>query len=90
MPELWDADLADRVAGALQRLQGLVGSALAQPLQEAVLAIRKVKEVLPVGGHQDEAKVRGRLQVRDVGVEEASSVELRVADGHPAFTLAER
>jgi len=90
VPELRDADLLHRIAGALQGvLQGLVGAALAQPLQEPPLAVGHVKKVLPVGGDQDEAELGGGLQVRDVSVEESRRVELRQADGRPAFAVSE-
>lgn len=71
-------------------LHGLVSAALTQPLHEALLAVRHVEEVLPVGGDQDEAELRAGLQVGDVGVEEAGHVELGQADGRPALALPER
>ena len=85
-----DAHLGHGVAGGQQRLlQDLVGAAAAEALQEAALAVGQVEEVLAVGGHQDEAELRGGLQVGDVGVEEAGRVELGQADGRPALALAE-
>lgn len=89
MPKLRDADLLHRVAATLQSLlECLVGAALAQPLQEALLAVGHVKKVLSVCGDQDEAELRARLQVRDVSVKKPSRVELGQADGRPAFALA--
>lgn len=89
MPELRDANLLHGVAATLQSLlQCLVGTALAQPLQEALLAVGHVKKVLSVRGDQDEAELRAWLQVGDVSVKKPSGVELRQANGCPAFALA--
>lgn len=90
VPELWDANLLHGVAGTFKcLLQGLVGTALAQPLQEPLLAVRHVKKVLSVSWDQDEAELRCRLQVRNVSVEKSCRVELWQTDRRPAFTLSE-
>lgn len=89
VPELRDANLLYRIAGTFNcLLQGLVGTALVQPLQEPLLAVGHVKKVLSVSGDQDEAELGCGLQVRNVSVEKSCSVELWQADWRPAFTLS--